>query len=212
MKRNRIVIDFDNKEVARPQPRRKSGGGIGRVLLFIAVILLLIIGGLGAGGYFWWRRYQSRPAYARALLVDATQRNDKQAVDTILDTDKIAADFVSQVRARVPTSSLWISQIDPSKISMSAKLKDTVHDQLIKQLRELTDAAAGKPFVIIALAAPRFAEIKQENNTARVTANLKDEQIQLTMLASGDKWRVIAVQDDKLAKMIGQAMMGNLPS
>jgi len=79
-------------------------------------------------------------------------------------------------------------------------------------LQELTDVAAGKPFVIIALAVPRFADIKQENNTAHVTVSLKDEQIQLTMLAQGDSWRVVAVQDDKLAKMIAQAMIGNLPS
>lgn len=212
MKRNRIVIDFDNKEVARPQPRRKSGRGIGRVLLIIAVILLLIVGGLGAGGYFWWRHYQSGPAYSLALLVDATQKNDKQAVDSILDNDKIAADFVSQVRARVPATAGWASQIDPAKISLTSKLKDTLHDQLIKQLQDLTDVAAGKPFVIIALAVPHFADIKQENNTAQVTVNLKDEPIQLTMLAQGDSWRVVAVQDDKLAKMIAQAMIGNLPS
>src|SRR5438552_7302169 len=213
MKRNRIVIDFDNKEVARPQPRRKSGDrGIGRVLLIIAVILLLIVGGLGAGGYLWWRHYQSSPAYSLALLVDATQRNDKQAVESILDNDKIAADFVSQIRARMPAPTVWTSQIDPAKISLTPKLKDTLHDQLIKQLQELTDVAAGKPFVIIALAVPRFADIKQDNNTAHVTVNLKDEQIQLTMLAQGDRWRIVAVQDDKLAKMIAQAMIGNLPS
>src|SRR5438045_7012707 len=58
MKRNRIVIDFDNKEAARAQPRRKSGGGIGRPLLILALVLLLIVSGLGAGGYFWWRHYQ----------------------------------------------------------------------------------------------------------------------------------------------------------
>ena len=211
MTRNRIVIDFDNK-IPGARPRRGSSGKSGRILLIIAALFVLILGGIGAGGYFWWRHYQNSPAYSLALLVDAAQRNDKLAVDTILDTDKIAADFVSQVRTRVPTSSLWISQIDPAKISMSAKLKDTVHDQLIKQLRELTDAAAGKPFVIIALAVPRFAEIKQENNTAHVAASLKDEQIQLTMLAQGDRWQVVAVQDDKLAKMIAQVMIGNLPS
>src|SRR5437764_1366080 len=190
MKRNRIVIDFDNKEVARAQPRHKSGGGIGRVLLIIALILLLIVGGLGAGGYFWWRNYQSGPAYSLALLVDATQRNDKQAVDDILDNDKIAADFVSQIRARVPGFTVWTSQIDPAKISLTPKLKDTLHDQIIKQLQELTAVAAGKPFVIIALAVPHCADIKQENTTAHVTASLKDEQIQVTMLGQGDSWRI----------------------
>ena len=210
MKRNRIVINFDNQE-ATARPRRKSSGGIGRPLLIIAVVMLLIVGGLGAGGYFWWRRYQSSPAYSLALLVDATQRNDKQAIDSILDTDRISADFVSQIRARVPASSLWVAQIDPAKISLSPKVKDTLHDQLIKQLQQLTDAAAGKPFVIIALAVPHFADIKQENQTAHATVNLKDEQIRLTMVADKDRWRITAVEDDKLAKMIAQAVMGSLP-
>ncbi|MFN2577987.1 MAG: hypothetical protein ABR607_09900 [Pyrinomonadaceae bacterium] len=210
-KRNRIVIDFDNKEAGRRRGRR-PGGQIGRLLLVVAVILLLIVCGLGAGGYFWWRHYQNGPAYTLALLVDATQRNDKQAVDKILDSDKISADFISQIRARVPASAVWASQIDPAKVPLSTKVKDTLHDQLIKHVQELTNAAAEKPFVIIALAVPRFADIRQESNTAHVTANLKDEQIQLTMLESGDRWRVVAVQDDKLAKMVAEAMIGNLPT
>src|SRR5205807_7191046 len=82
----------------------------------------------------------------------------------------------------------------------------------IKKLLALHDVAARKAYVIIALAVPQFADIRQENNTAHVSVNLKDEQIQLTMLAQGDRWRIIAVQDDKLAKMIAQAMMGSLPS
>src|SRR5207253_6812086 len=130
MKRNRIVINFDNKVAAVTRPREKSRGGIGRPLLIIAVILVLIIGGLGAGGYFWWRHYQSSPAYSLALLVDATQRNDKQAIDSILDTEKIATDFVSQVRARVPVTAGWASQIDAAKISLTPTFKDTLHDQL----------------------------------------------------------------------------------
>jgi len=76
----------------------------------------------------------------------------------------------------------------------------------------LTDVAAGKPFVIIALAVPRFADIKQENNVAHATVNLKDEQIQLTMAQTGDRWRVTAVQDEKLARMLAQAMVNNLPT
>jgi uncharacterized membrane protein len=212
MKRNRIVINFDNKEVARSQPRRKSRGGIGRPLLIIAVILLLIVSGLGAGGFFWWRHYQSSPAYSLALLVDATQRNDAQAIDSILDADKIATDFVSQIRARVPAAALWASQVDLAKMSSSAKVKETLRDQLVKELQRLTDVAAGKPFVIVALAVPRFADIKQEGNTAHAAVTLRDEQIQLTMVQNGDRWRVIAVQDEKLARMIAQAMMNDMPS
>ena len=96
-------------------------------------------------------------------------------------------------------------------MSSSAKVKETLHDQLVKELQRLTDVAAGKPFVIIALAVPRFAEIKQEGKTAHATVTLREEQIQLTMVAEGDRWRIIAVKDDKLATMIAQAMIANLP-
>ena len=215
MKRNRIVINFDEPATAARRvgaPRRRSSRrGIGRVLGVIAILLVLIVGGLAAGGYFWWRNYQSSPSYSLALLVDGTQRNDAQAIDSILDTDKIATDFVSQIRARVPAATLWASQVDLAKMSSSAKVKETLRDQLVKELQRLTDVAAGKPFVIIALAVPRFADIKQENNVAHATVNLKDEQIQLTMVQTGDRWRVTAVQDEKLARMLAQAMVNSMP-
>jgi uncharacterized membrane protein len=180
------------------------------VLAVIAILLVVVVCGIAGGAYFWWRNYQSSPAYSLALLVDATQRNDKETMDGILDTDKIAADFVSQIRARVPASALWAAQIDLSK--MSPKVKDTLHDQLVRQLQQLTDVAAGKPFVIIALAVPRFADIQQDGKAAHAMVTLHDEQIQLTMAASGDRWRVTAVQDDKLARMIAQAMVNTLPT
>ena len=215
MKQNRIVINFDNREApfsAGAGDQRSSRRKVGRVLAIIAVLLILIVCGIAGGGYLWWRHYQTSPAYSLALLVDATQRNDRPGIDNILDSDKIATDFVSQVRARLPAAAVWVSQIDLTKISSSAKLKETLHDQLVKELQRLTDVAADKPFVIIALAVPRFADIKQENNLAHATVNLKDEQIQLTMVPNGDRWRVVAVQDDKLAGMLAQAMVNSLPT
>jgi hypothetical protein len=215
MKKNRIVINFDNKEAPYSPGagrQRSKRGRVGRLLAIIAVLLILIVGGVAGGGYFWWRHYQSSPAYSLALLVDATQRNDRQSIDNMLDTDKIATDFLSQIRARVPASAVWASQIDLNRISSAAKVKETLHDELVKELQRLTDVAAGKPFVIIAVAVPRFADIKQENNAAHATVNLKDEQIQLTMVPNGDRWRVIAVQDDKLARMLAQAMVNSLPT
>ena len=139
------------------------------------MLLILVLGGIAGGGYFWWRHYQTSPAYSLALLVDATQRNDRQSIDNILDTDKIATDFVSQIRARVPAAALWASQIDLAKMSSSAKVKETLHDQLVKELQRLTDVAEGKPLFVIALVVPRFADIKQEGNTAQATVTLKDE-------------------------------------
>ena len=215
MKRNRIVINLDQS-----QPRAARGdqsrGGFGRVFLFIAIILVLVVGGLAVGGYFWWRHYQSGPAYSLALLADAAQRNDNATVDGILDTDKIAADFISQIRQRVPASSsaasLFPSQLDPVENSLSAKLKDTVHEQLMKELQDVSSVAQGKPFIVVALGVPYFADIKPENDTAQVAVHVKDQQIKLTMQAEGERWRITAVQDEKLAKMISDAVVRSMPA
>src|SRR4051812_48478635 len=188
MKRNRIVINLDSQ---RP-PRAR--GRLGKVLLIVAVVLILIVGGLGVGGYFWWRNFQHGPAYSLALLVDAVQRNDVATVDSMLDTDKISADFVAQVREKTAgstlASSLWPSQSDAVTASVSAKLKETIHEQLTTELRDLTDVAKGKPLFIIALGIPYFADIKQENNTASATVNIKGEVIKIAMQGADNRWRI----------------------
>jgi hypothetical protein len=213
MKRNRIVINLDEKQSGRGA-RGRSGGG--RPLLIIAIILLIVIGGLAAGGYFWWRHYQSSPAYSLALLVDAAQRNDGATVDGILDTGKISDDLVAQVRQKLPSSpvdsSLWPAPLDSIKTAASAKLKQTVHDQLMKEVQQLTDAAAGKPFIIVALAVPRFVDINEQDKVAHATANIKDQQIQLTMESDGQRWRIVAIKDDKLARMVADSLVHSVPA
>ena len=215
MKRNRIVINLDEKQ-AGGGGRRQSGGGAGRPLLIIAIILLFVVGGLAAGGYLWWRHYQSSPAYSLAVLVDAAQRNDGVAVDGILDTGKISDDFVAQMRQKLPSSpvetSLWPAPVDSIKTAASAKLKQTVHDQLMKELQQLTDVAAGKPFIIVALALPRFVDISEQDKVAHATANIKDRQIQLTMESDGQRWHIVAVKDEKLAQMITDALIRSVPT
>lgn len=210
MKRNRIVINLDS-----PRPK-KSRGRLGRVLLIVAVVLLLIVGASGTGGYFWWRNFQKGPAYSLALLVDAVQRNDAVTVDRMIDTDKISADFVSQVREKTAGSSLaaslWSTQADAATTTISAKMKESLHEQLINQLRELTAVAKGKPLFIVALGVPYFADIKQENNSASATVNIKGEVIKLTMQPEENRWRIVAVQDDKLATMVADAVVKNLPA
>ena len=208
MARNRIVINLDPNQ---PGTRKRgSGRGIGKPLLIIAIILLLIVGGLAAGGFFWWRSYQRGPTYALALLADAAQRDDTATVDSFLDVQKIGSDFTAQVRQRVPTPSV------PSSLVPSQA--DTIHEQLVKEIKDLTDVAAGKPFVLIAVAVPRYVDMKQTDKTAQATVNIKDEQIQLTMQTDGltgssiGGWKIVAVKDDKLAKMVGEAIMRSAPS
>ena len=209
MKRNRIVINLDS-----PRPKR-SRGRFGKVLLIVALVLLLIAGGLGTGGYFWWQKYQNGPAYSLAVLVDAVQRNDTVTVDKMIDVDKISADFVSQVREKTAGSlaaTLWSAQGDAATAQVSAKIKETLNEQLVSQLRDLTAVAKGKPLFIVALCIPYYASVKQDNNTANATVNIKGEVIQLTMQAQDNRWRIIAVKDEKLAQVVADAVVSSLPA
>ncbi len=210
LRRNRIVIDLDKARVDQQgQVRARRSGRLGRVLKIIALLLVLIIIGAVAGGYFWWRHYQGQPAYSLALLVDAAQRNDGAEIDRLLDMDKITTDFVAQVKAKVPGSSLLPAQVEQT---LTPKLKPTVRDELIKELQRLTEPAKGKPFPLVALAVPYFIEIKQDAGTATAEMKLQDQQIKLTMQADASGgWRTVAIQDDKLAEMIADSVKKNLP-
>lgn len=215
MKRNRIVINLDQSPGGSG---KKARGGLARPLIIIAVVLLLLVGGIVGGGYLWWRRYQSTPAYSLAVLADAAQRNDTATIDSILDMDKVTDDFVAQVRQHLTGSystlipSDWSAKVNAVAPSVTSKLKETVHDELVKEVRRLTEPAAGKPFILIALAITGFADIKEENNVAQVAVNIKDEQLRLTMQPEAGRWRITAVQDDKLAKLIADSLMRNVPS
>jgi hypothetical protein len=216
-KRNRIVINLDQ---APPGSRGRGGTrrGLARTLIIIAMVLLLLVGGLVGGGYAWWRHYQNGPAYSLALLADAAQRDDTAAIDSLFDNDKVTDDFVTQVRQRATgsflseISSTWSAQTNAAMQTLTPKLKQTVHDSFVSELKRLTEPAAGKPFILVALAINRFADIKQENNVARATVNIKDEHLELTMQQDGGRWRIIAVQDDKMAQQIAEGVKQNLPS
>ena len=210
LKRNRIVIDLDKaRSDEQGRVRERRSGRVGRVLKFIALVLVVVIIGAAVGGYFWWRHYQSLPAYSLALLVDAAQRNDGAEIDRLLDLDKITSDFVTQVKARVPGSSLLPAQVEQT---LTPKLKPTVRAELIKELQRLTEQAKGKPFPLVALAVPYLVDVKQNGNTATAEMKLQDEQIKLTMQPdAAGRWQTVAIQDDKLADLIADSVKKNLP-
>jgi len=217
MKRNRIVINVNQARGAEGSSGKKARSRFALPLIIIAVVLLLLIGGVLGGGYLWWRQYQGSPAYSLAVLADASQRNDNATVDSLLDMDKVTEDFVTQVRRHAAGSysslpSDWSAKLDTLVTALTPRLKETVHDEMMKELQRLTAPAAGKPFVVVALAIRYFANIKEENNVATAVVNIKDERLQLTMQPEAGHWRITAVQDDKLAKMISDRVKGNLPA
>jgi len=234
MKRKRIVIDLDpsRPDAGKPpggdvkdSPRATAGdgaeprrGGVAKPLIIIAVVLLVLIGGVAGGAYFWWQHFKSSPAYTLAVLADAAQRNDTAMIDSIFDTEKVTDDFISQVRREAEGSmsskltSALPSQLKPQVPAITPKMKQQVHDEMVKELQRLTEEAKGKPLILVALAASHFADIKQENTTALAVVNIKDEHLEITMQSAADRWRITAIKDDKLAKQIADNVVKDLPS
>jgi hypothetical protein len=191
-------------------------------LLIGAVVLLLLAGVIAGGGYLWWQNYKSTPAYALAVLADAAQKNDTAMVDSILDSGKVCDGLVTQVRegtggsAVSSIASMLPGQTNSALQTVSPKVEQTVHDELVKEVKRLTEPAAGKPFFLVALGITRFADIKEENNVARVNVNVKDEHLQLTMQPTtrpgATRWIITAVQDEKLMKLVADGLMRKLPT
>lgn len=205
-KRNRIVIDLNQPPPPGGWKRPRRPGRVGRILAIIGVVLLLLLIGVGVGAFFWWQNLKSKPAYTLAQLVDASHRDDRPELDRILDLDKISESFVSDVRSRVTgtsiLNSLAPSQLDQIVSNITPKLKETLREVLPSEIRRVTETAKGKPVFLIALTAPYFATIKQNDATATVDLKFKDEQIQLTMQQAEDRWRVISIRDDRLTNVI----------
>ena len=211
-KRNRIVIDLNQPPppgAVAGRRRAKRSGRAGRVLALIGIILLIVIAGVVAGGFFWWQHFKSGPSYALAMLVDAAQRNDNQQVDRALDIDKIAEGFIADVRAKLTGSSLLNnllpSQVDQVTASITPKLKETLREVLPPEIQRVSAPAKDKPLFLIALSVPYFATVKQNAASANIDLKFKDEQIQLTMLQTGDSWRVTSIKDDRLTTIIADA-------
>ena len=211
-KRNRIVIDLNQPPPPGGFTRRRAGrrsGRVGRVLALIGLVLLVIVVAIAAGGYFWWQHYKSGPSYALAVLVDASQRNDNQQVDRMLDIDKITEGFVAEVRAKLTGSSLLNnllpSQVDQVAANITPKLKETLREVLPPEIQRVSVPAKGKPLVLIALSVPYFATVQQNGPNANIDLKFKDEQIQLTMLQTGDAWQITSLKDDRLTTIIADA-------
>lgn len=209
-KPNRIVIDLNRPPGAPPIRRGREGSSrAGRILAIMGIIVAVVIIGMIAGGYFWWQSYKAKPSYTLALLVDAAQRNDKPEMNRILNMDKIAENFVSEVRARVPGSSLLNSvlpsQVDQTVASVTPQLKQTLQEVLPQEIQRVSEPAKGKPFILIALGVPYLANIKQDGANATADIKFKNEQIQLTMQQDGESWRIVSIKDDRLANIIADA-------
>jgi len=214
--RKRIVINLDQSSGAQPKKQRARRWP--KVLALLAMLIIAVIMIAAAGGYLWWRHYQTTPSYSLALILDAAQRDDMTAFDQQLDSDEIARNMVGSFQQKAASrygsalSGPLQSQIDSLLPSFLPRLKQTVHDELAKQLKEFSAKSTPKPFFIVALTVPSLVKIDTKGDIAQVTASVQDRTIQLSMRKDGERWKITALNDDTLTQRVVDDMMKELPA
>jgi len=218
--RQRIVINVDGPQseaTKRIQARGKGRRWL-RVLAILTVLVVVVVVVAAVGGFLWWRNYQSTPTYTLTLLIDAAQRNDPAEFQKRINDDEIAKNMVASVSQKAAAryglafNSSVQEKIDNLVPSVLPRLKQTIHDEVVKQIKEFAAKSEPKPFILLVVAVPRLITVTTEGNTANVKAPLGDRTIELTMQRDAELWKVTDFKDDVLVQRVVDNVMKELPA
>ena len=218
--RQRIVINVDGpqSEATKRMQTRGKGRRWLRVLAILGVLVVVVVVIAVVGGFLWWRNYQSTPTYTLTLLIDAAQRNDPAEFQKRINDDEIAKNMVASVsqqaaaRYGLAFNSSVQEKIDNLLPSLLPRMKQTIHDEVVKQIKEFASKSEPKPFILLVVAVPKLITVTTEGNTAKVKAPLDDRTIELTMQRDAELWKVTEFKDDVLVQRVVDNVMRELPA
>lgn len=218
--RKRIVINVDSPEAAaqRERVRRGKNRRWPRILAIIFGLLLVVVIAVAAGAYLWWRNYQSTPAYTLALIVDAAQRNDLAEFHKRIDDEEIAKNMIANVSQKAASrygfalSSAMQQRIDSILPSLTPRLKQTINDEVAKELKDLASKSEPKPFIVLAATVSSLVNVTTEGETAKATTNLLGRPIELIMRRDADRWKVTDFKDDVIVQRVVDSVVKELPA
>ena len=218
-RRSRIVIDVDRvRAEAQAKKGRSFGGRARRVLgvtglIVVAVVLVLLV-----GSYMWYQSFKKSPPYSLALLLDAAQHDDVQAVETMIDADQIAQGFVPQVIDNLAGTG---SQLPPqARASLTATLptllprvRETMRDEIARAMKGLSqNDSSSLPFFVKALGVRQMATVVERGDAATVNVKAGERSVDLSMRRDGERWKLVSVKDPQLASDIATRLAQSLPA
>ena len=215
-RRSRIVVSLDRAREMAHMPGRGSRGA--RILLIVLLVIAALLVGLAIGFFFWWRSYKTGPAYSIALLVDAAQRNDAAGIEEIVDTNKVIETFAPQVteqaagRLGTALTPALRKQVEALVPKLLPRVQQKVREEVIRNVKEMGASAEGKPFFLIALSIPYLLDITEEGDTARAVGTQNERTIELTLQRNGERWKIVGVKDEALAKRVVDDIAKDLPA
>jgi len=214
-RRSRIVIDVSSAQAqARKKSWRKSR--VGRYLSATALIIIGVVLVLLVAGYAWWRSFEKSPAYSLALLVDAAQRDDKQAVDSLIDPDKIADGFVPQIIATfvnqnpqlTPQARAQLSNVIPLLLP---RVRETVRDDIMRDIKVFA-GEPNEPVSVLAFGIRNKTQVEESGDAATVKHTVADRNLEVAMHREGERWKVVAIKDNQLATDITGRLASSIPN
>ncbi len=215
--RQRIVINLDapKTEGTKLVHKRRRWP---RVLGILALLVLIVVVVAAVGGFLWWRHYQSTPTYTLTLLIDAAQRNDAAELQKRIDDDEIAKNMAASISQKAAgrygfsLNSSIQGRIDAMMPSLLPRLKQTIHDEVVKEIKEFASKSEPKPFVFLVIAVPSLVTVTTEGDNAKATAKTSDRTIELAMRRDADRWKVTDFKDDVVVQRVVDNVMKELPA
>jgi hypothetical protein len=221
-KQSRIVINVDEAK-----QKGTRGGGVRRPLSgrrrTLAVVGLVIVGALLValiGSFLWWQSYKKSPGYSLALLAEAAGRDDTQAVEQLLDTERVAQSLAPQVLDKAMASAGGMGalaaprkQIEAALPNLLPALHDQVRGELVRGVKEASAKSGKIPFFLKAVGMSRMWDsLKEEGDTALIVFKHADNTAptELTMQRDGDHWKVVGLKDEQLATGIAARVVSSL--
>jgi hypothetical protein len=104
------------------------------------------------------------------------------------------------------------SQIERQVPSLLPRLKQTIHDEVVKQIKEFAAKSQPQPFILLVVGVPRLVTVTTEGDTAKVKAPLSDRTIEMTMQRDADRWKVTEFKDDVVVQRVVDNVMKELPA
>ncbi len=210
-----LTEDKEDPVETAPLSGYSPSGGRSRAKKVIGIFAALILFSLfvtSIGGFFYWRHLKTTPQYSLAMLIDAARKDDQKAIDELVDTDAVVEDFVPQVTDKA--IELYGRGLAPDVLKRTATVaapimplvKERAKAELPRLLRERTKRFEKVPFVIMAAGAGRYLDIKIEGDVATIKARANKVPLELTMKRDGDRWQIVAIKDEALAKRIAEKL------
>ena len=209
----RIVVNLEpGKAPARQQPRRWA-----RILAFVALSIVVVIVLAMAGLFFWWRSYQNSPGYSLALLVQAAQRGDTSEMAKLMDDEEITRNLVGRISQRtsdrygLALSANVKQRLDEVVSSSAPRFKQTIHDEVLTEIKELGGDASVKPLAVVLFMVRSRVTVTTEGDVARAAATLSNRAYELMMRRDGDRWKVTGFNGERMVHRVVDGVMKQLP-